>query len=102
MLGVDRAPPQLLKMRADLLGSTSPSVLLYAGLDGWRRKMALHGTALLGGALDLAAQVRAAIEEIDGMHVNDRDDFCGEGLADGFDPLPCAIDIEGRGITGLQ
>jgi lysine decarboxylase len=98
----DLVPPQLLKMRADLLGTTSPSVLLYAGMDGWRRQMALHGRELMGGALDLAAEVRAAIEEIDGMHVNDRHDFCGEGLADDFDPLPCVIDVTGLGITGFQ
>lgn len=73
----DLVPPELLGMRADLLGTTSPSVLIFAGLDGWRRQMALHGRELMGGALDLAAEVRAAIEEIDGLHVNDRDDFCG-------------------------
>jgi arginine decarboxylase len=94
--------PEVLKMRADLLGTTSPSVLIYAGLDGWRRQMALHGRELVGGALELAAEVRAAIEEIDGMHVNDRDDFCGPGLADGFDPLPVVIDIDGLGVTGFR
>ncbi|MGW0337789.1 aminotransferase class I/II-fold pyridoxal phosphate-dependent enzyme [Streptomyces sp. NPDC003011] len=98
----DLVPAELLKMRADLLGTTSPSVLLYAGLDGWRRQMALRGEELMGGALELAAEVRAAIEEIDGMHVNDRDDFCGAGLADDFDPLPGVIDLEALGITGYQ
>ncbi|MFJ1969762.1 aminotransferase class I/II-fold pyridoxal phosphate-dependent enzyme [Streptomyces sp. NPDC087903] len=98
----DLVPPELLKMRADLLGSTSPSVLIYAGLDGWRRQMALRGHELMGGALDLAAHVRAAVEEIDGMHVNDREDFCGPGLADDFDPLPVVIDISGLGLTGFQ
>ncbi|MFF7041066.1 aminotransferase class I/II-fold pyridoxal phosphate-dependent enzyme [Streptomyces massasporeus] len=98
----DLVSPELLGMRADLLGTTSPSVLIYAGLDGWRRQMALHGKELMGGALDLAAEVRAAIEEIDGLHVNDRDDFCGTGLSDDFDPLPCVIDLTGLGITGFQ
>jgi arginine decarboxylase len=101
-LGGDLVPAELLQMRADLLGSTSPSVPLYAGLDGWRRQMSLHGKELMGAALDLAAEVRAAVEGIDGMHVNDRDDFCGAGLADDFDPLPCVIDIEALGITGYQ
>jgi lysine decarboxylase len=98
----DLVPPDLLKMRADLLGTTSPSVLLYAGLDGWRRQMALRGKELMGGALDLAARVHSAIEEIDGMHVDDRDDFCGPGLADDLDPLPGVIDLDGLGITGFQ
>ncbi|WP_367325457.1 aminotransferase class I/II-fold pyridoxal phosphate-dependent enzyme [Streptomyces sp. HUAS ZL42] len=95
-------PPELLRMRADLLGTTSPSVLIYAGLDGWRRQMALYGKRIMGAALDLAAEVRAAVEEIDGMHVNGRDDFCGPGLADDFDPLPVVIDISGLGITGYR
>lgn len=95
-------PADLLRMRADLLGTTSPSVLLYAGLDGWRRQMALHGKELMGGALELAAEVREQIEKFDGMHVNDRDDFCGAGVADDFDPLPAVIDIEALGITGYQ
>lgn len=98
----DLVPPELLRMRADLLGTTSPSVLLFAGLDGWRRQMALHGEELLGAALELAAETRHAIEEIDGLHVDDRDDFCGAGLADDFDPLPGAIDVSALGITGYQ
>ncbi|MEV0980140.1 ornithine decarboxylase [Streptomyces sp. NPDC049915] len=98
----DLVPPQLLKNRSDLLGTTSPSVLIYAGLDGWRRQMALRGRELMGGALELAAEVRGAIEEIDGLHVNDRDDFCGAGLADDFDPLPTIIDISGIGVTGYR
>jgi lysine decarboxylase len=98
----DLVPPELLGMRADLLGTTSPSVLIYAGLDGWRRQMSLRGEELMGGALDLAAEVRSAIEEIGGMHVDDRADFCGPGLSDDFDPLPGVIDLSGLGITGFQ
>ena len=88
--------------RADLLGTTSPSVLIFAGLDGWRRQMALHGKELMASAMELAADVRGAVEEIDGMHVNDRDDFCGPETADDFDPLPGVIDLDGLGITGYQ
>jgi lysine decarboxylase len=98
----DLVPAELLKMRADLLGTTSPSVLLYAGMDGWRRQMVLHGRELMGAALDLAAQVREAVEDIDGLHVEGRDDFCGPDLADDFDPLPGVIDVSGLGITGYQ
>ncbi|MFF5104037.1 aminotransferase class I/II-fold pyridoxal phosphate-dependent enzyme [Streptomyces sp. NPDC000134] len=98
----DLVPPELLGMRADLLGTTSPSSLIYAGLDGWRRQMALHGRELMGATLELAAEVRAAIEEIDGLHVNDRADFCGPGRADDFDPLPVVIDLSGLGVSGYQ
>ncbi|MEV6837175.1 ornithine decarboxylase [Streptomyces sp. NPDC051133] len=98
----DLVPPELLKMRSDLLGTTSPSVLIYAGLDGWRRQMALRGRELMGGALDLAAGVRSAVEDISGLHVNDRDDFCGPGRADDFDPLPVIMDVSALGITGYR
>ncbi|TXS43018.1 aminotransferase class I/II-fold pyridoxal phosphate-dependent enzyme [Streptomyces sp. OR43] len=91
-----------LASRADLLGTTSPSVLLFAGLDGWRRQMMTDGHALMSRTLDLAASVREEIESIDGMHVNDRADFCGPGAGFGFDPLPVVIDIEGLGISGYR
>ncbi|MGW6577820.1 aminotransferase class I/II-fold pyridoxal phosphate-dependent enzyme [Streptomyces globisporus] len=91
-----------LASRADLLGTTSPSVLLYAGIDGWRRQMALGGRTLLADALELATTVRRRIEEIDGMHVNGEKDFCGPGAAAEFDPLPVIIDIEGLGTTGYR
>lgn len=96
----DLIDPTVLKSRADLFGTTSPSVLIYAGLDGWRRQMALRGKDLMGGALDLAADVRAAIERIDGLHVNDRVDFCGP--AADFDPLPVVIDVSGLGTSGFR
>jgi lysine decarboxylase len=95
-------PSEVLKLRADLLGTTSPSVLLYAGLDGWRRQMALHGKELMGAALDLVTGLRSAIGQIEGLHVEGRDDFCGPGLADDFDPLQVIIDLDGLGITGFQ
>ncbi|MGV9278876.1 aminotransferase class I/II-fold pyridoxal phosphate-dependent enzyme [Streptomyces griseosporeus] len=98
----DLVPPQLLKNRSDLLSTTSPSVLIYAGLDGWRRQMVLHGRELLDGTLELAAEVRASIEAIDGLHVDDRADYCGPGLADDFDPLPVVIDLSGLGVTGYR
>lgn len=98
----DLVPPKLLGMRADLLGATSPSALIFAGLDGWRRQMVLRGHELVGGALELAAGVRAAIEEIGGMHVNDRDDFCGPGAAHGFGPPPVVIGLSGLGVPGFR
>ncbi|MFE0190508.1 aminotransferase class I/II-fold pyridoxal phosphate-dependent enzyme [Streptomyces sp. NPDC058989] len=98
----DLLEPALLKTRADLLGTTSPSVLIYAALDGWRRQMVQHGRELLDRALKLVAQTRAAIEDIEGLHVNDRADFCGAGLADDLDPLPVVIDVSGLDTTGYR
>ncbi|MGW1838118.1 aminotransferase class I/II-fold pyridoxal phosphate-dependent enzyme [Streptomyces sp. NPDC002067] len=101
-LGGDLVEPALLKTRADLLGTTSPAVPIYAGLDGWRRQMARHGRELMGRALALADRVRTEIEAIDGLHVNDRADFCGPGLAADLDPLPVVIDVSGLGVSGYQ
>lgn len=46
--------------------------------------------------------MRAAIEEIDGLHVHDRADFCGPGLADDLDPLPVVIDVSRLNTTGYR
>lgn len=89
-----------LASRADLLGTTSPSVLLYAGMDGWRRQMALRGHTLMSHALALAASVREEVEALDGMHVNGREDFCGPGAGCEFDPLPVVIDVRELGVSG--
>jgi arginine/lysine/ornithine decarboxylase len=97
-----RITPETLQARADLLGTTSPSVLLYAGLDGWRRQMVEQGKDLLDLALTLAARVRDAVEGIDGMHVHGRADFCGPGRAYDMDPLQVFVDVAGLGLTGYQ
>src|SRR5258705_12512385 len=49
---------------ADLLMTTSPNVLVYSALDGWRRQMVEGGRELLGGALELVARLRHDIELI--------------------------------------
>ncbi|MFD6417345.1 aminotransferase class I/II-fold pyridoxal phosphate-dependent enzyme [Streptomyces sp. NPDC060194] len=95
--------PAVVRSRAELLGTTSPSTLIYAGLDGWRRQMALNGRALLGGALARAADVRSEIARIHpDLHVNDEQDFCGPGKGHGFDPLPVTMDLYRLGITGYD
>ncbi|WP_424887033.1 aminotransferase class I/II-fold pyridoxal phosphate-dependent enzyme [Streptomyces sp. XH2] len=98
----DRIGPAALKACADLLGTTSPSVLVYAALDGWRRQMAEHGRALYSDALALAGRLREQIEDIDGMHVHDRADFCAPGRAADLDPLQIIIDISALGTTGYR
>ncbi|MDX2937878.1 aminotransferase class I/II-fold pyridoxal phosphate-dependent enzyme [Streptomyces ipomoeae] len=98
----DLIDPAELASRADLLGTTSPNVLLYAGIDAWRRQMVQYGHDLLDHALSLAARTRSAIEDVDGIHVNDARDFCGPGLAVDFDPLPVVMDISGLETTGYR
>ncbi|MFI6104694.1 aminotransferase class I/II-fold pyridoxal phosphate-dependent enzyme [Streptomyces sp. NPDC051310] len=98
----DLIKPEVLKSREDLLGTTSPSVLVYAALDGWRRQMVEHGHALYDEALALAKSVRTQIDAIDGMRVHGRDDFCGPGRASDLDPLQVIVDITGLGTTGYR
>ncbi|MGV2920377.1 aminotransferase class I/II-fold pyridoxal phosphate-dependent enzyme [Streptomyces alfalfae] len=98
----DLVQAEVLKNREDLLGTTSPSVLLYAALDGWRRQMVEHGRALFDDALALAGTVRARIGDIEGMHVHGREDFCGPGRAHDLDPLQVIVDITGLGTTGYR
>jgi arginine/lysine/ornithine decarboxylase len=98
----DLVTAQTLASRADLLGTTSPSVLIYAALDGWRRQMVEHGRELMDEALARARRVRAAIEDIEGLHVNDRDDFCGEARAFDMDPLQIFIDLSRVKFSGYD
>ncbi|CAM5623330.1 aminotransferase class I/II-fold pyridoxal phosphate-dependent enzyme [Streptomyces avidinii] len=98
----DLVKPEVLKSREDLLGTTSPSSLVYAALDGWRRQMVEQGEALYDHALALAHKTRDRISRIDGMHVHGRDDFCGPGRAADMDPLQIIIDISASGVTGYR
>ncbi|MEU9107377.1 ornithine decarboxylase [Streptomyces xanthophaeus] len=98
----DLVKPEVLKSREDLLGTTSPSVLVYAALDGWRRQMVEHGQALYDDALALAHKTRDRINRIDGMHVHGRDDFCGPGRAADMDPLQVIVDISAWEVTGYR
>jgi arginine/lysine/ornithine decarboxylase len=96
----DRVDPNVLKAREDLLGTTSPSSLVYAALDGWRRQMAEHGTELLSAALDLVTSVRSKLAEL-GLTVL-HDEFLGPDLADSVDPMKVVLDLEPLGISGYQ
>jgi len=97
----DRVDPAVLKTREDLLGTTSPSSLVYATLDGWRRQMVEHGEALLGEALALAHETRGALAELTGIRVMG-DEFTGPDAAATYDPLKIVIDVSGLGISGYQ
>lgn len=98
----DLIDPAVLRSRADLLSTTSPSVLLYGAMDAWRQHMQGEGTALLAGAVQRSRRVREEIEQIEGLHVNDRADFCGPDKAFDLDPLQVVIDLQELGISGYQ
>jgi lysine decarboxylase len=86
---------------ADLLMTTSPNVLLYAAIDGWRRQMVEHGHELLGAALDLARQVRDEIELIPDVEVLD-DELLGAQASHDLDRMQVLIDVFATGTSGYQ
>jgi len=97
----DRVDPAVLKAREDLLGTTSPSSLVYATLDGWRRQMVEYGETLLGAALSLAHETRAALAGLPGIRVMG-EEFVGPDAAMSYDPLKIVLDVSGLGISGYQ
>ncbi|GGU15989.1 aminotransferase class I/II-fold pyridoxal phosphate-dependent enzyme [Lentzea flava] len=98
----DLVDPNVLKAREDLLGTTSPTSLVYATLDGWRRHMVQHGEELLTATLALAHSTRAAINDLPGLRVMGEAEFLGDDLAKSLDPLKLVIDVSELGISGYQ
>ncbi|MBE1462496.1 ornithine decarboxylase [Kibdelosporangium phytohabitans] len=97
----DRVDPAVLKMREDLLGTTSASSLVYAGLDGWRRQMVQNGKELLGIALSLVESVRSGVDRIPGLHLVG-DELVGPEHAASIDPLKVIVDVTGLRVNGYQ
>jgi arginine/lysine/ornithine decarboxylase len=93
--------PDQLSACADMLMTTSPNVMLYAALDGWRRQMAEHGHALLGAALGLADRVRGELGTLPGLRVL-RDEFLGAEASHDLDPLHVVIDLSALEISGYD
>jgi arginine/lysine/ornithine decarboxylase len=93
--------PAQLSACADMLMTTSPNVMIYAALDGWRRQMVQHGHAQLGAALALAEQVRSEVEALPGLHVL-REEFFGAEASHDLDPLHLVTDVSGLDITGYD
>ncbi|WP_121005152.1 aminotransferase class I/II-fold pyridoxal phosphate-dependent enzyme [Saccharothrix australiensis] len=94
----DRVDPELLKLRADLLDTTSPSALVYAGLDGWRRQMVERGEELLGEALRLDRSIRDRLRDV--VTVVEREHVVSPDRADDHDPLKIILDLAELGISG--
>lgn len=86
---------------ADLLMTTSPNVLVYSAIDGWRRHMVEHGHELMGAALDLANETRREIEEIDDVEVLDAE-LLGKEASHDLDRLQVLIDVAATGTSGYQ
>ncbi|KZM75191.1 aminotransferase class I/II-fold pyridoxal phosphate-dependent enzyme [Nocardia terpenica] len=90
-----------LKLCADLLMTTSPNVLLYAAMDGWRRQMVEQGHELLGAALEIADYTRDGLATIPGVTVM-HDELLGAEASHELDRLQVLCDVSDTGASGYQ
>lgn len=81
-----------------LTQTTSPSYLLMASLDLARRQMATKGRQLLDRAINLAQDVRAAVNRTRGLYCLDAADVAPFR----FDPTKLTVFVDGLGLTGYQ
>jgi arginine decarboxylase len=86
---------------ADLLMTTSPNVLIYTALDGWRRQMVEHGRELLGNALSLVKELRRDIALIPDVEVMD-EELLGAEASHDLDRLQILMDVSATGTSGYQ
>ncbi len=93
--------PAHLAACADLLMTTSPNVIIYSAMDGWRRQMVEDGHRLLDGALKIAGNLRGTLEDIPGLHVLEDELLCREASHD-LDRLQVLISVGALGISGYQ
>jgi arginine decarboxylase len=101
LVGGDLVDPVDLRLRLDLITTTSPSPLMYGSIDGWRRHLALNGKELIDGALERAARARTRLQRVRGLEVIDESIHDTAGVAE-WDPLKLSVDVSGLGITGYQ
>jgi arginine/lysine/ornithine decarboxylase len=97
----DLVDPERLSACADLLMTTSPNVMIYTAIDGWRRHMVEHGHDLLTAELELAGQLRNRLAEIADVHVLNEELLGAEASRD-LDTTQVLMDISATGTTGYQ
>ncbi len=86
---------------ADLLMTTSPNALIYSAMDGWRRQMVESGHELLGAALGVADDLRAAVGRMSGLHLVE-EELIGAEASHDLDRLQVLMDVSELGISGYQ
>lgn len=97
----DLIDPVRLRHCVDLLMTTSPNVLIYSALDGWRRQMVERGHDLLDAALSTAHRTRNELNSIPGIQVMENELLGAEASHD-LDRLQVLLDVSGTGATGYD
>lgn len=101
LLGGDLVDPVDLRLRLDLITTTSPSPLVYGSIDGQRRHLAMEGNEMLDAALRRASNIRTALADIPRLVVDDESILETTGVAE-WDPLKLSVDVSQLGISGYQ
>ncbi|MEV6843552.1 aminotransferase class I/II-fold pyridoxal phosphate-dependent enzyme [Actinoplanes sp. NPDC051411] len=101
LLGGDLVGPVDLRLRLDLITTTSPSALMFGSIDGFRHRMVDEGRQLLDDALQRANGLRARLSKTPGLTVLDESIIGHDGVAE-WDPLKLSVDVSALGITGYQ
>jgi arginine/lysine/ornithine decarboxylase len=101
LLGGDLIDPVDLRLRLDLITTTSPSALLYGSIDGFRHRMVAEGRQLLDEVLGRVNELRARLSKIHGLTVMDDSIIGHDGVAE-WDPLKLSVDVSQLGVTGYQ
>jgi arginine/lysine/ornithine decarboxylase len=101
LVGGNQVDPVDLRLRLDLITTTSPSALMYGSIDGFRRRMVAEGRQLLDTALERSARLREHLRGVTGLTVMD-DSVIGHDAVAEWDPLKLSVDVSALGITGYQ
>ncbi|MBO3737774.1 aminotransferase class I/II-fold pyridoxal phosphate-dependent enzyme [Actinoplanes flavus] len=101
LLGSDRVDPVDLRLRLDLITTTSPSPLMFGAIDGFRRRMVREGEQLLTAALRRASGLRERLSAVAGLGIMNESIIGHDAVAE-WDPLKLSVDVTGLGITGYQ
>jgi arginine decarboxylase len=96
-----RVDASRLQLAFENFESSSSSALLVSSIDAARRQFVEDGERLIGGALELASELRDAISAIPGLRLMGDDVLRSPG-ASGFNPLHVSFDVTGLGITGYH
>ena len=101
LVGGDLVDPVDLRLRLDLITTTSTSALLYGSIDGFRRRMVAEGHKLLDETLQRVEVLRARLGKVAGLRVLDESMIGHDSVAE-WDPLKVTVDVSELGITGYQ
>jgi arginine decarboxylase len=101
LLGGDLVDPVDLRLRLDLITTTSESALMYGAIDGFRYRMVREGKQLLTQALHRANRLRDRLDTVHGLRVMNSSIIGHDGVAE-WDALKLSVEVSDLGITGYQ